>query len=141
MKRIGLVILLFMGGVAQAKPLIAHCNVEEFSGSGAQTRVQSFRFDGSLQTPAVELQVFKDMKVELKGAPGAVDDHQAFYLMIKITDLNSGHKSIAEAYFLTKRKYSEKFEKVIPGSLDASLSQPNGDKIKVICFNPRNGAR
>lgn len=122
---------------AQAAPkLLAACSVSEIVGATGESKTTTHRFDGRLQTTSVELSLLRDARVDLKGAPGAVGDFQAFYLMAKIHDDSSGVVAIDEAYFVTNRKYSEEFARVVRGSLITRLIRKNGDKIEVACFNP-----
>ncbi|MGZ3694235.1 MAG: hypothetical protein ACXWQO_08535 [Bdellovibrionota bacterium] len=131
--------LLVIAGQAQAHAakLTAQCNVSEIVSATGESKTTVFHFDGSLQTPKVELSLFPDVTVNLKGATGAVDIRSAFYLMAKIRDDAAGVTAINEGYFVAKQKYSDESELVVRGSLITHLIRKNGDKIEVACFNPR----
>lgn len=138
MKWLSFVALSLSFSLAHAVPakLAATCNVSEILADG-QSKTENWVYYGSQQENQLVPLLMKDIKVTVRGTPGAVTDLQAFALFATIADAQTGVRSTSQAWFVNGTKYSEKFEKVIPGSLIVHISRPNGDKIEVSCFNPQ----
>lgn len=134
-----LVLLAFMfttPNAFAALQSVAHCNVSEIPASGSP-QTSSHKFMGDQEEIEFKLKLFSEMKVILRGSPGAIDDYQAFVVIAKIQDAQTQVNNTVQAYFTNKRKYAETFAKVIPGTLMVRQSRPNGDRVEVSCFNPR----